>query len=83
MPTVMKGGTNAERGVNYIASDPLASKGAAQPVLTTETHGGTSAQFPKVKRPGFETSTPDFMPTGGTIPEGSTDVSDPGATGGR
>jgi hypothetical protein len=86
MGVVMKGGTNAERGKNYISADPLAKFGLTQPVLNTETHGAipNTVQFPPSKSTHpINAATPDFMPTGGAIPEGSTDVQEQGLPGGR
>jgi hypothetical protein len=74
MPVVFKGGTSGNR---EDALPPVPSSGSAQPVLNTETSGpiaSTVNLFAGNFRPHAQTRTPDFMPTGGTIPKGSSDI---------
>ena len=79
MAVVFKGGTSGNRE-DHRAPTPA---GASQPVLMTETHGPVPSevhfQAQSYERSHASFATPDFMPTGGTIP-GGTDIEDPGAT---
>jgi hypothetical protein len=77
MSVVMKGGTS---GIRFDAkvSMPTAKP---QPVLDTSNNTMTSnVQFPQKRgtHPANQ-ATPDFLPKGCSIPENSTDVSDPNA----
>lgn len=80
MTVVMKGGASGNRQ-DGIASMP---SGGSQPVLDTSTSGKESStvHLNSYKfRKHAQTATPDFMPTGGTIPEGSSDVHEQGLPG--
>lgn len=86
MGVVMKGGNSGCRE-DYLA--PVPSSGSSQPVLDTSTKGAvpstvnfSGGPFPNEKAPNvaIENERASFMPTGGTIPEGSTDIQDPGAS---
>lgn len=85
MGVVFKGGTSGNRAD---ALPPVPSSGSPQPVLDTATSGpvastvNLSAETFRPHRHG-QHATPDFMPTGGTIPEGSSDVAEQGLPGGK
>jgi len=75
MVVVFKGGTSGNR---QDALPPTPSSGNAQPVLRTETSGAVPStihlQAENFEQSHYQQATPDFMPTGGTIPEGSSDI---------
>ena len=77
MAVVFKGGSSGNRG-DYGAPTP--DTGAPQPILRTQTSGQEPANVHfqaasfSVKVDPEETATPDFMPTGGTFPESSSDI---------
>jgi hypothetical protein len=70
--------TGGPSGNRESASPPVPSSGNAQPVLRTETSGAVPStvhfQAQEFRRDHYQQATPDFMPTGGTIPEGSSDI---------
>jgi hypothetical protein len=70
-------GDGPKGGKKYNA--PVPDSGVSQPILLTQTSGDEGTNFPKCKStsPASSRGTPDFMPTGGTIPS-SPDVADPG-----
>ena len=76
MPVIFRGGTSGNREDGL---PPVPSSGASQPVLDTATSGGVpssirlNSEGQRPHRHG-QHATPDFMPTGGTIPEGSSDI---------
>jgi hypothetical protein len=78
MAVVMKGGTSGCRK-DYLA--PVPDSGSPQPILRTETSGSIP---PNIQWGGglsgnrFE-DYKSALPTGGTIPTGSTDIEDPRA----
>lgn len=75
----MKGGTSGNR---FDAIVPMPA-GKPQPVLNTATNTpADNTHFVSMDKKGphkAQQATPDFMPKGCTIPEGSTDVADPNA----
>ena len=77
MAVRFSGGNSGSRGKDF--SPPVPSSGSAQPVLRTETSGAVPASI-KLESEGQrqhrhgQDATPDFMPTGGTIPTGSSDI---------
>jgi len=76
MGVIMKGGTSGMRQ-DYLAQ--IGGNQASQPVLTTETSGAIPST---VHMDGGSTGNRDensiaSMPTGGSIPENSTDIEDP------
>lgn len=80
MGVTFKGGTSGNRE-DAIPSVP--SSGSAQPVLDTsgsQKSPGVVWQSESFKNKHREQALPDFMPSSGGIPEGSTDVEDPTAT---
>ena len=80
MGDIMRGGTSGCRH-DYLA--PVPSSGSSQPVLDTsgsQTQPGVYTKADDFSKKHREQATPDFLPTSGSIPEGSTDVQDPKAT---
>ena len=72
MAVVFKGGTSGNR---EDALPPVPSSGSPQPVLMTETSGGMSGSIHAAG--GASGGHGEFipsLPTGGTIPDGSTDI---------
>lgn len=81
MPVIFKGGTSGNRE-DY--TPPVPSSGTPQPVLNTATNGPYASTINLQSenfKPHPQTRTADWMPTGGTIPESSCDVSDPTCNG--
>ncbi len=73
MAVKFSGGNSGSPGKDY--SPPVPASGSEQPVLRTETSGAVPASIHFQDKQGHaENATPDFMPTGGTIPEGSSDI---------
>ena len=79
MGVVMKGGNSGCRH-DYLA--PVPSSGSSQPLLDTsgkEKQPGVYTQADDfTNKKNREQATPDFMPTSGGIPDGSTDVQEQG-----
>ena len=81
MSVVFRGGSSGNRA-DYLP--PVPDRGIPQPVLDTATDGAEDSTI-NLNANGFrehrhgQHRTPDFMPTGGTIPEGSPDITDPEA----
>lgn len=87
MTVVMKGGNSGNR---EDALAPVPDGGASQPVLDTSTGSGKVTGAVHYQSHDFQNkvympthATPDFLPTGGTIPEGSTDVQEQGLPSGQ
>lgn len=79
MTVVMKGGTSGNREDAL----PDLPGGPNQPVLDTSRSMNNAAVHYQAQEfinntSRAEQATPDFLPTGGTIPEGSTDVQEQG-----
>ena len=73
MTVIFKGGTSGNR---EDALPPVPDSGSPQPVLntaTSEKQAGVHTKADDWRRQHFQHQTP-AMPTGGAIPEGSTDV---------
>ncbi len=82
MGVTFRGGTSGNR---EDALPPVPSSGTAQPVLDTSTSGATpsTVNFQAENfnnKSNIEQATPDFLPTGGTVPDSGTDIEDPTAT---
>jgi hypothetical protein len=70
-------GDGEKGGKKYNA--PVPSSGVSQPVLRTQTNAPDDTNYPICKSTSPASSRGNYvMPTGGTIPTGSTDVADPG-----
>ena len=74
MPVAFKGGTSGD-SYDYLPKVPAV--GESQPVLMTETSGGVPGtvhlQAENYEVEHSEHATPDFLPTGGSLPDGSED----------